>query len=160
MSRILEDMAIASEIAVKTKGGIKLFERLGGRSSIERVHKIFYDKIYVHPWMKLYFEGINQAHIESQQTDFMTMLFGGPKDYSGRMPIDAHEHIFITEELFEVRQGLLIEALKEAGIPQKEQEDWLAIDGAFKKVLLKEKPEDCKPKYFDQGILLFKNRSA
>jgi hemoglobin len=157
MSRILEDMAITSEITASTRSGPKLVERLGGKVTLERVHKIFYDKIYAHPWMKLYFEGIRQDLIEAQQTDFMMMLFGGPKTYSGRMPIDAHQHIFITEELFQVRRGLLEVSLQEAGIPQKEREDWLSIDAAFQKALIKTRPEDCQARYLDQGILNFKN---
>jgi len=104
MSRMLEDTSRATELeASASRNGKKLIDRIGGRTTIEWVHKIFYDKIYADPWLGKFFAGIDQKHIESQQTDFITMLFGGPKAYSGRMPIDAHEHILIGEELFSER---------------------------------------------------------
>lgn len=158
MSRIVEDMQLASELeASATKQGQKLFDRLGGRATLEHVHKLFYDRIYAHPWIGQFFHGINQNQIESQQTDFMTTLFGGPKNYGGRMPIDAHEHIRITNDLFDLRQRLLKEALDSANIPESLQIDWLRIDGAFRRVLIKPLVSDCKKRYATDRILDFPN---
>lgn len=153
MSRIIEDLAITKEIEANTGPGKRLFERIGGRAVIEKVHKIFYDDIYSHPWMSQFFRDKDQTHIENQQTDFMSMLFGGPKAYSGRMPIDAHEHMMITSELFAVRQELLKRALEKAGVPEKERGEWLAIDGAFKKVLIKNSVSECRKRYKMDEIL-------
>ncbi|TWW08433.1 hypothetical protein E3A20_24390, partial [Planctomyces bekefii] len=118
------------------------------------------DKLYADPWLGQFFRTIDQKHIEAQQTDFMVMLFGGPKNYGGRMPIDAHEHIMITEELFAVRQLMLKDSLIEARVPEKEMADWLRVDGAFKKVLLKASPQDCKKRFKMDEILDFPNPTA
>jgi hemoglobin len=40
------------------------FEKMGGRNSLIHINKIFYDKVYKHPWLKQYFEQIPQQHIE------------------------------------------------------------------------------------------------
>jgi len=58
---------------------------------------------------------------------------GGPKTYMGRLPVPAHEHMFITEELFELRNTLLLESLQEAKTPPEVIEAWMKIDNAFKK---------------------------
>lgn len=155
MADILDDLALARDAEAKASRGKKMFERLGGRPALDKVHKIFYDKIYAHPWIGQYFKGINQRHIESQQSDFMAMLFGGPKDFGGRMPIFAHEHMMITEELFAVRRQLLEESLREAGIAEQEAHDWLAIDGAFKKALVKKSLDECKKRFVTDEILAF-----
>jgi len=158
MSKMLEDTMLATELeASASQSGKKLIDRIGGRATIERVHKIFYDKMYADPWLGKFFVGIDQRHIENQQTDFIVMLFGGPKEYSGRMPIDAHEHIMIGEELFAARSQLLRQSLHEAGIESAESEDWLRIDMAFKKVLLKDDISDCKKRFFTDEILDFQN---
>ena len=155
---MLEDTSLAAELETSaSQGGKKLIDRIGGKPYIEKVHKIFYDKIYADSWLGRFFAAINQKHIESQQTDFIVMLFGGPKSYSGRMPIDAHEHIMISEELFAARTELLRQALSEAGIAPAETEDWLRIDAAFKKVLLKKSFADCKKRFFTDEILDFSN---
>ena len=156
MSRMLEDTSLATELeASASQGGKKLIDRIGGRTMIERVHKIFYDKIYADQWLGEFFAGIDQKHIENQQTDFIVMLFGGPKAYSGRMPIDAHEHIMIGEEIFAARTELLRQSLSEAGIGAAETQDWLRIDSAFKKVLIKNSSAECKKRFFTDKILDF-----
>ncbi|MBP9708325.1 MAG: group 1 truncated hemoglobin [Oligoflexales bacterium] len=158
MSRMLEDITLATELEESvSQGGKKLFDRIGGRTTIEKVHKIFYDKIYADAWLGQFFAGIDQKHIESQQTDFIALLFGGPKAYSGRMPIDAHEHIMIGEEIFAARSELLRQSLHEAGIGTSEIDDWLRIDMAFKKVLIKNSLADCKKRFFTDVILDFPN---
>ncbi len=154
MSKMLEDTNLAAELeASSVRSGQKLFDRIGGRPTLEAVHKRFYDKIFAHAWIGQFFQGIDQKHIESQQTDFIAMLFGGPKSYSGRMPVDAHEHIMIDEEIFALRTELLLESLTESGIGPAEIEDWLRIDGAFKKVLIKKSLSECKKRYFSDSIL-------
>jgi truncated hemoglobin YjbI len=155
---MVEDTLLATELeASATLSGKKLIERIGGRATVERVHKIFYDKLYADAWMGQFFAGIDQKHIESQQTDFIVMLFGGPKNYSGRMPIDAHEHIMIGEDLFAARSELLRQSLQEAGVGAAESDDWLRIDMAFKKVLIKKSTSECKKRFFTDQILDFPN---
>jgi hemoglobin len=136
-----------------------LFDRLGGRPTLEKVHKIFYDKIYAHPWIGKYFQHIEQEYIESQQTDFMSMATGGPEVYYGKRPHLAHEHMFITEELFELRSNLLKESLSEAGVSAELAADWFKIDQAFKSKLIKKSPSECVPKYHGDPILDFPKAS-
>lgn len=76
------------------------------RALIASVNKEFYDRIYKDPWLSQVFRGVAQEHIERQQTDFMVGAFGGPRQYAGRSPADAHPHIFIDEEMWELRERL------------------------------------------------------
>jgi hemoglobin len=147
------DLALSDEIEANASKGKKLFDRLGGRPTLETVHKIFYDKLYAHPWLGQLFSHVSQPLIEAQQSDFMSYLMGGPKIYSGRMPIDAHMHILITEEMFALRHELLRESLQEAAVSEQESKEWLAIDLAFKKVLLKKSREDCEVRFKGDAIV-------
>ncbi len=114
-----------------------LLEQVGGVETLERVHKIFYDKVYAHPWLGRFFEGHNQASIEARQTAFMVEKMGGPKNYMGKPPLSAHRQMYITEELFELRKQLLREALEEFGLEEALIERWLKIDSAFKRQIVK-----------------------
>jgi len=133
------------------------FERMGGRKSLITINKIFYDKVYQHPWLKLYFEEIPQQHIEDQQVDFMQKVLGGKNVYVGKAPPAAHMHIFITEELFEVRKQLLKETFKEANTHPELAKKWLMMDESFKRVLLKNSINECKGRFLTDPILAFPN---
>ena len=132
-----------------------LFEQIGGRPVLEKVHKVFYDKIYEHPWLKKFFAHIEQEKIENQQTDFMISNMGGGKIYSGALPKNGHKHMFITDELFDLRTKLLEESLRECQVSDELISRWLRIDGAFRKSLVKERLEDCEKRFFTDEILNF-----
>ncbi|MCX5724671.1 MAG: group 1 truncated hemoglobin [Nitrospirae bacterium] len=137
-----------------------LYHDLGGKPTLARVHKIFYDKIYKHPWIGQYFHGISQTVIEDQQTDFMTAAMGGPEIYQGKPPNPAHRHMNITEELFGLRQALLKKSLEEANIPGELAAKWLKIDGAFRKGLVKESLAACEKRFTTDHVLDFQNPMA
>lgn len=137
----------------KTKA--TLFEQVGGRDILEKVHKIFYDKLYEHPWLGPYFKTVPQNVIEEQQTDFMTAHMGGPSIYLGKLPQAAHKHMFITEEMFQIRHNILLESLREAGVAENLIEKWIKIDGAFKNQIVKSKIEDCEKRFKNDEVLVF-----
>jgi truncated hemoglobin YjbI len=133
------------------------FEKMGGRASLILINKIFYDKVYKHPWMKSFFEQIPQQHIEDQQVDFMQKVLGGENLYVGKAPPAAHMHIMINEEIFQVRKQLLQEAFVEANAKPALVEKWLALDDSFKRVLFKDSAAQCKRRFKTDAILNFPN---
>lgn len=130
-----------------------LYDELGGKPCLERVHKIFYDKLLVDPWLKGFFADNEQWHLEVQQTDFMMRLFGGPIVYCGRMPKYAHLHMFITEEVFMARHEILKDSLIQAGVAEDLRERWLAYDLGLKLALVKKTMSECKQRYKDEPIV-------
>ena len=136
----------------------KQFEQMGGREMLKKVSKAFYDLVYDEPWIKEFFKDIDQDKIEAQQVDFMTSALGGGNVYFGRLPVPAHKHMFITEELFELRQKLLIKAMDEVQISDELREKWLKIDDAFKSKLVKNAISDCEKRFNTDEILFFPNK--
>jgi len=115
-----------------------LLDLVGGLPTLHKVHKVFYDKVYAHPWLGKFFAGKNQESIELRQTHFMAEKMGGDIKYMGKDPYMAHRAFYITEELFELRTQLLIESLKEVGVPEPLIERWIKIDNAFKSKIVKD----------------------
>jgi truncated hemoglobin YjbI len=130
------------------------FNKLGGRACFERVHKIFYGKLLSHSWMKGFFAGKDRDHLEFQQTDFMSGLLGGPRIFGGRTPRDAHCHLFVTKEIFQIRHQLLGESLAEAGVPVALRERWLKLDAGFEAALVKQSPDECKGRYRTEPVIV------
>ena len=131
-----------------------LFDELGGMPCLERVHKIFYDKLLDHPWLKGFFEGQDRWVLESQQSDFMSVLFGGPKIYGGRMPKYAHIHLFVPEEVFLLRHELLGQSLTEVGILPDLKERWLKYDMGMKKALVKDSISECAGRFKSEAVVV------
>ena len=138
-------MSVADRLRELRPGAVpnSLFDQVGGRPTLDRVHKTLYDKIYEHPWLGKFFDGVDQQTIETTQSDFMCTKMGGGKIFCGREPKLAHVHIEVLEELFDLRHRLLSESLIENGVKLEHRVDWLRIDLAFKSALLR-KREDCR----------------
>ena len=66
-----------------------LFSRIGGLTTLQKFYRIFYNKSFNHPCLKLYFTDKPQTLLDEPQTDFMAPLVGGPKKYAGKMPKTA-----------------------------------------------------------------------
>jgi hemoglobin len=135
----------------------EVFDAVGGRPVVEKVHKLFYDKLFQHEWLGLFFEGLDQEFIESQQTDFMSSVSGGPKSYVGQAPLQSHMHMYLTEEIFELRASLLDESIREAGVSDAAREAWLRLDSFFRPAVVKKSLQDCKQRYSFEGIVKYQN---
>ncbi|MDH3326175.1 MAG: group 1 truncated hemoglobin [Gammaproteobacteria bacterium] len=116
--------------------GNSLYEDIGGLSTLEKVHRIFYDKIYDHSWLKKFFESFDQQVIEDKQTSFMGEKFGGPA-YTGKPLKQVHENMYISQELADIRHKLLRDSLIEAELPEELADRWLRIDDAFMQQVVK-----------------------
>jgi len=122
------------------KSQFNLYDAVGGIATLQKVHKIFYDKIYANHWLTQFFRGFHQVVIENKQTSFMGEKMGGPK-YLGKPIKQVHENMYISTELFELRHRLLEESLLEAGIEPDLMTRWLRIDKAFMKSVHKSSME-------------------
>ena len=120
---------------------------------IFKVSEVFYEKIFEDHWLKEVFAEVNQELITSQQSDFILGAMGGPQKYCGRSPKDAHPHIFIQEDMWNLRQKYLIEALDENHAPAWIKEKWLKIDNAFKHSILKKDVNECSGRFKTEPII-------
>ncbi|MAZ47385.1 MAG: hypothetical protein CME65_02410 [Halobacteriovoraceae bacterium] len=102
----------------------------------KKVSTRFYELVFEDPWFSKIFRNVDQEIITSQQADFMTGALGGPKLFGGRMPKDAHPHIWVDEKIWEYRENLLKQTFEELYVPLDLREKWLAIDNAFKRSIL------------------------
>lgn len=116
----------------------------------------FYEQIYKDEWFKEVFRNIAQEVITSQQTDFVIQAFGGPANYCGRMPGDAHPHIYIDEYMWELREKYLIIAFEKHNTPEKIREKWLKIDNSFKNKIVKKSYEDVTPRFTTDELVIVK----
>jgi len=136
---------------------VDVFDRLTRKEIIFDVSELFYEKVYEHPWLSQYFKDVDQTFITQQQADFMVGALGGPRAFSGRLPSNAHPHMMITDELFDLREALLKDSLDELKAPEYLKEAWIRIDEAFRHVIVKKTKSECQPRYGNEPILDFES---
>lgn len=120
-----------------------------------KVNEKFYELIYNDTWLKSIFVIVDQKIITTQQTDFIVGALGGPRRYCGRSPADAHPHIFVDEEMWQLREKYLRQAFQETNFPQELGEKWIRIDEAFKSQIIKKDKSECTKRYASDEIIYF-----
>lgn len=94
-----------------------LFEQLGGNAAVDAAVDIFYRKVLGDDLISHYFDTVDMERQAAKQKAFLTMVFGGPNNYSGRDMRAAHAHLpGLNDEHFDAVVGHLGGTLKELGV--------------------------------------------
>lgn len=93
-----------------------LYERIGGEPAVDKAVDIFYDKIMADDRIKSFFENIDMFAQARKQKLFLTMVFGGPSDYTGRDMRTAHAGMGIEDSHFNAVVENLAATLAELGV--------------------------------------------
>lgn len=68
-----------------------LFERIGGEAAVDAAVDIFYRKVLMDDRISEYFDDVDMDAQAAKQKSFLTMVFGGPNNYSGKDMREAHK---------------------------------------------------------------------
>jgi truncated hemoglobin YjbI len=99
-----------------------LYEHAGGEEALHRLEELFYSKVLADPVLKRLFP-TRQPHHVDHLTWFTAESFGGPDRFTRELGfeylIDVHRGLEITEEERQRFAELYMEALDEAGLPDR-----------------------------------------
>lgn len=70
-----------------------LYERLGGEAAVDAAVDIFYRKVLVDDRISHYFDDVDMDGQSAKQKAFLTMVFGGPNNYTGEDMREGHKHL-------------------------------------------------------------------
>lgn len=95
-----------------------LFERLGGATAVNTAVDIFYRKVLADDRVNYFFDGVDMDKQIQKQKGFLTMVFGGPNNYTGKDMREGHRHL-VAKGLNDSHVDIIIEhlggTLKELG---------------------------------------------
>ena len=107
-----------------------LFERLGGADAVNAAVDIFYRKVLSDDRVNGFFEGVDMEKQIQKQKGFLTMVFGGPNNYTGKDMREGHRHL-IKKGLNDSHVDAIIEllggTLKELGVKDEDIAEVAAI---------------------------------
>ena len=99
-----------------------LYEKLGGEAAVNAAVDIFYRKVLADDRVSRFFDTVDMEQQAAKQKAFLTMVFGGPNDYTGKDMRDAHAHLVkngLNESHFDAIMEHLGATLKELNVPDE-----------------------------------------
>jgi hemoglobin len=93
-----------------------LYDKYGGVETLSTIVTNFYQKILDSDSLEGYFDGVNLDRLIIHQTNFLSIVLGGPSRYEGLDMKTAHKTLGITVPAFNEVAELLADALEEAGV--------------------------------------------
>lgn len=103
-----------------------LYQRLGGRETIQRFTNDFYERMLQDRRIAHHFDGVNANYLKRVLADYFCVVAGGPCTYDGVNMKDAHAHLGIDRAAFNALVEQLQLAMDAAGVPFAAQNQLLA----------------------------------
>ncbi len=97
-----------------------LYEDIGGAPAVNAAVDIFYRKVLKDDRIKRFFDDVDMDKQVVKQKAFLTMAFGGPKNYTGRDMREAHARLVkrgLNDSHFDAVVEDLTATLKELKVP-------------------------------------------
>ena len=99
-----------------------LYEMIGGGPAVEAATDLFYRKVLNDDRISRFFDDVDMDEQRAKQKSFLTMVFGGPNDYTGTTLREAHKRLVddgLDDSHFNVTAVHLQNTLEELGVPAK-----------------------------------------
>jgi hemoglobin len=96
-----------------------IYEQLGGAPAMDAAVDIFYRKVLSDDRISRFFEGVDMERQAAKQKAFLTMVFGGPNNYTGKDMRTAHARLVtmgLNDSHFDAVVENLAATLKELGV--------------------------------------------
>ena len=106
---------------------MSLYESIGGAAAVDAAVDLFYRKVLVDDRISEFFDTVDMESQHAKQKAFLTMVFGGPGEYSGKDMRAAHKHMNLNETHFNAVAENLVATLKELEVPQEYIDQIVAI---------------------------------
>lgn len=98
-----------------------LYQRLGGAPALDAAVDIFYRKVLTDDRISDFFDDVDMDGQRAKQKAFLTMVTGGPVDYTGSNMRDGHKHLVargLDDSHVDAVIELLAQTLQELGVPE------------------------------------------
>ncbi len=137
-----------------------LIDDIGGTEVVTRVHQRFYDDLYEDEYIGGFFHHRAKRLLVRGQTEFMVAAFGGENLYTGEPPAFIHMHMFITQEMSDIREIYLRRAILAEGLSDDICQRWLEVDRSFHASLEKKSVDECVMRVWGQAPFTIKKPAS
>lgn len=98
-----------------------IYDQIGGDEAVSAAVDIFYRKVLTDDTISHFFDAVDMDAQRAKQKSFLTMVFGGPNEYTGKNLREAHAPLVekgLNEEHFGAVAKHLQATLEELNVPE------------------------------------------
>ncbi len=95
-----------------------IYDSIGGEKAVNAAVDIFYRKVLADDRISQFFDSVDMDGQRAKQKAFLTMVFGGPNNYTGKDMREAHKHMDLNETHFNAVAENLVGTLEELSVPK------------------------------------------
>ncbi len=118
----------------------EIWQALGRGALLRTILEDFYARVYADERMAPFFAHTTLAWAIDHQFAFLSEIFSGEKVYFGDRPRNAHHWMVISDELFDHREALMDQCLRDHGLAEVYIREWRAIEETFRSHIVKDRP--------------------
>lgn len=93
------------------------YERIGGAAAVKATVDLFYDRVLADPELAGYFTDVEMTGQRRHLALMLTVVLGGPNEYTGRDLAQAHQPLRIPVAHYERVGAHLVATLTQLGVP-------------------------------------------
>jgi len=128
----------------KRKGDLapnpEMWKALEEGELLTNILKDFYSLVFKDDKLAHFFKDSTEKRAREKQYLFMNAILTGEKCYFGERPRNAHSWMVISDELFDYREQLMEDVLRQHNLEEVYIKQWRAIDEIYRKQIVKSKP--------------------
>ncbi len=121
-----------------------LYEQLGGEKAVDVAVDIFYRKMLGDDRVSHFFDDVDMEKQAAKQKGFLTMVLGGPHNYTGRSMREGHAHL-IARGLNDTHVDIVIahlgDTLRELGVGEAQIAQVAALANSVRDDVLNRDPK-------------------
>jgi hemoglobin len=117
----------------------RLDERLGGEKAVDAAVAIFYRKALADGRIARFFDSVDMERQATKQKAFLTMVFGGPANYSGQDMRQGHKHLVakgLNDSYVDAALENLATTLRQLGVAEKDVQEVNALANSVRNDVL------------------------
>ncbi len=128
------------EISIQEEKKETLFDRIGGKETVDKAVDIFYRKVMADPHISSMFEDIDMERQRAKQKVFLTHAFGAFPNYSGPSMSKSHEKLVkekgLNDSHFDAIISHLDSTMADIGVSIDLQDEVRATVGQYRDAVL------------------------
>lgn len=121
-----------------------LYEQLGGSPAVDAAVDIFYRKMLADERVSHFFDDIDMEKQAAKQKGFLTMVLGGPHNYTGKSMREGHAHLIargLNDSHVDIVIGHLGDTLRELGVGEAQIAQVAALANSVRDDVLNRPPK-------------------